>query len=152
MARSSVEIPQKLFFRIGEVSRLVELPSHVIRFWETQFPVLRPKKSSARHRLYRRQDVETILTIKRLLHEEKYTIAGAKRRLEEIREEEAGLLLEVAPPTPATRRRGLALVSANANREPLEVIREEIESLLRFLDEDEEQAGGAGGRRGGSEP
>lgn len=137
--RSLGEIPSdKIFFRIGEVSRIVGVQSHVIRFWETEFPAIKPKKSSSRHRLYRRQDVETILAIKRLLYEEKYTIAGARQRLSELMRQEKTPLAEIVGEPPAPRRRMLALVpQQQPPHDPLQTIREELESFLRFLDEDE---------------
>jgi DNA-binding transcriptional MerR regulator len=76
-----VEIPDKLYFRIGEVSRLVGVPPYVLRFWETEFPALAPKKSGSGHRLYRRKDVEVLLEVKRLLYEKRYTIEGARKFL-----------------------------------------------------------------------
>ena len=75
------DIPDKLYFRIGEVSRLAGVKQYVLRYWETEFPVLTPKKSGRNHRLYRRKDVETILEIKRLLYEKRYTIEGARNLL-----------------------------------------------------------------------
>ena len=78
----AVEIPQKMYFRIGEVSRLTDTKSFVLRYWETEFPMLQPVKSPKGHRLYRRQDIETVLEIKRLLYEEGFTIAGARRHLQ----------------------------------------------------------------------
>jgi len=74
-------IPDKLYFRIGEVSRLCGLPSYVLRFWETEFPQLKPTKSSTGQRMYRRLDVESVLRIKKLLYEEGFTIAGARQFL-----------------------------------------------------------------------
>src|SRR5262245_12914778 len=76
-----VVIPDKLYFRIGEVGRLCGLPGYVLRFWETEFPQLKPSKSSTGQRLYRRKDVENVLDIKRLLYGEGFTIAGAKQHL-----------------------------------------------------------------------
>jgi DNA-binding transcriptional MerR regulator len=76
-----VVIPDKLYFRIGEVSRLCRLPSYVLRFWETEFPQLKPSKSSTGQRMYRKPDVENVLRIKQLLYEEGFTIAGARQCL-----------------------------------------------------------------------
>ncbi|MBI4166734.1 MAG: MerR family transcriptional regulator [Acidobacteria bacterium] len=78
---AEVLIPEKDYFRIGEVSDLTQTKSYVLRFWETEFPMLKPVKSSTGHRLYRREDVQTILEIKRLLYEEGYTIEGARKEL-----------------------------------------------------------------------
>src|SRR5271169_4965809 len=76
---TDVVIPDKLYFRIGEVSRLCGLPAYVLRFWETEFPQLKPVKSSTGQRMYRRKDVEAALHIKKLLYEEGFTIAGARQ-------------------------------------------------------------------------
>src|SRR5437868_14358426 len=76
------EIPDKLYFRIGEVARLAGIKPYVLRFWETEFPALDPKKSGTGHRLYRRKHVKMVLEIKRLLYEKRYTIEGARKFLE----------------------------------------------------------------------
>ncbi len=78
---AEVVIPDKLYFRIGEVARLCRLPAYVLRFWETEFPQLKPTKSSTGQRMYRRRDVENVLHIKRLLYEQGFTIAGARQYL-----------------------------------------------------------------------
>ncbi len=78
---SDIVIPEKLYFRIGEVARLCHLPAYVLRFWETEFPQLKPTKSSTGQRMYRRRDVESVLKIKKLLYEEGFTIAGARQHL-----------------------------------------------------------------------
>src|SRR5580700_1264633 len=77
------EIPDKLYFRIGEVARLAGIKPYVLRFWETEFPALGPKKSGTGHRLFRRKDVELVLEIKRLLYERRFTIEGARKHLDE---------------------------------------------------------------------
>jgi DNA-binding transcriptional MerR regulator len=79
---AAADIPDKLYFRIGEVSRLVGVKQYVLRYWETEFPWLAPKKSGRNHRLYRRKDVELVLEIKRLLYEKRYTIEGARNLLD----------------------------------------------------------------------
>jgi len=76
------EIPDKLYFKIGEVSELLGVEPYVLRYWETEFPVLSPKKSGTGHRLYRRKDVELLLRIKHLLREKRYTIEGARQSLQ----------------------------------------------------------------------
>ncbi|HLI62748.1 MAG TPA: MerR family transcriptional regulator [Terriglobales bacterium] len=76
-------IPDKLYFRIGEVARLCRLPAYVLRFWETEFPQLKPAKSSTGQRMYRQRDVQNVLRIKKLLYEEGFTIAGARQQLKE---------------------------------------------------------------------
>jgi DNA-binding transcriptional MerR regulator len=76
-----VLIPDKLYFRIGEVATLCRLPAYVLRFWESEFPQLKPVKSSTGQRMYRRRDVESVLRIKQLLYEQGFTIAGARQQL-----------------------------------------------------------------------
>src|SRR6202161_3007318 len=74
-------IPDKLYFRIGEVATLCRLPAYVLRFWESEFPQLKPVKSSTGQRMYRRRDVESVLHIKKLLYEQGFTIVGARQQL-----------------------------------------------------------------------
>ena len=74
-------IPDKLYFRIGEVATLCRLPAYVLRFWESEFPQLKPVKSSTGQRMYRKRDVESVLRIKQLLYEQGFTIAGARQQL-----------------------------------------------------------------------
>ncbi|HEY0161703.1 MAG TPA: MerR family transcriptional regulator, partial [Edaphobacter sp.] len=78
---SGPEIPDKLYFRIGEVAKLCDLPAYVLRFWESEFPQLKPNKGGTGQRLYRRRDVETVLHIKSLLYDEGYTISGARQAI-----------------------------------------------------------------------
>jgi len=79
----AVVIPDKLYFKIGEVSALLEVQPYVLRYWETEFDVLKPNKAPSRHRLYRREDVELLMDIKRLLYTEGYTIEGARKKLKQ---------------------------------------------------------------------
>lgn len=76
-----IVIPDKLFFRIGEVARICSLPTYVLRFWETEFPQLKPSKSNTGQRLYRRKDVENVVRVKKLLYDDGYTISGARQFL-----------------------------------------------------------------------
>jgi len=78
-------IPDKSFFRIGEVSRLLDVQPYVIRYWESEFKTIRPIRTRSDQRLYRRKDVEELLTIRKLLYEEKFTINGARKRLQKMR-------------------------------------------------------------------
>ena len=94
---SEILIPEKLYFRIGEVARLCRLPAYVLRFWETEFPQLKPVKSNTGQRMYRRRGVENVVRIKQLLYEEGYTIAGARQHL---RDEGKGKKKQVALPFP----------------------------------------------------
>ena len=81
MTYPAVVIPEKLFFKIGEVCELAGVQAHVLRYWESEFPMLAPQKNRAGQRVYRKRDVEIALRIKELLYEDQYTIAGAKKRL-----------------------------------------------------------------------
>ena len=81
MTRPAVTIPEKLFFKIGEVCELAGVQAHVLRYWESEFPMLAPQKNRAGQRVYRKRDVEIALRVKELLYEDQYTIAGAKKRL-----------------------------------------------------------------------
>jgi len=88
-------IPDKFYFKIGEVSRILNVKPYVLRFWETEFR-LSPAKNRSQHRVYRRQDVETLLEIKRLLYEERFTIEGARAKLKELARERHQMKLELA--------------------------------------------------------
>ena len=89
------QIPDKFHFKIGEVSRILNVKPYVLRFWESEFR-LSPAKNQSQHRVYRRQDVETLLEIKRLLYEERFTIEGARSKLKELARERQQLKLELA--------------------------------------------------------
>lgn len=81
----TVQIPDRLYFRIGDVCRLAGLRAHVLRYWESEFPMLSPKKSGTNQRLYRRKDVELVLELKRLLYDQKFTLEGAREHLQQRR-------------------------------------------------------------------
>ena len=86
-----VEIPDKLYFRIGEVSKLVAVPTHVLRFWETEFKKIRPKRTPTGQRLYTQKDIRLILKIKNLLYEKRFTIEGARQHLGSVPKEQTGI-------------------------------------------------------------
>lgn len=93
-----VVIPDKLYFRIGEVSRLCGLPSYVLRFWETEFNQLKPTKSGTGQRMYRKIDVENVLRVKKLLYDQGFTIAGARQQLKaEVKRKQTPLPFAVPP-------------------------------------------------------
>lgn len=115
-----VELPNKLYFRIGEVAKIVGVKPYVLRYWETEFAVLKPGKTPSRHRLYRRRDVETLLEIKHLLYEEGFTIAGAKKKL---RESEKGTL----PPSPSAGEQ------QSSYRQVLQAVHDELRALHQLL-------------------
>jgi DNA-binding transcriptional MerR regulator len=120
---TSSEIPDKLYFRIGEVARLCEVPAYVLRFWESEFPQLKHNKGGTGQRLYRRRDVEMALRVKSLLKDEGYTIPGARQVLRaEFKQKEPQLpLLNTGAPEPSTRqlqslRRELQAIAAILSR------------------------------------
>ena len=118
-----VELPNKLYFRIGEVAKILGVKPYVLRYWETEFSVLKPGKTPSRHRLYRKRDVETLLEIKRLLYEEGFTIAGAKKRIKENEK------IEEAAPAPQVHDESPAPSLLEDHRKLLRAVREEIFSL-----------------------
>ncbi|MBM4257334.1 MAG: MerR family transcriptional regulator [Deltaproteobacteria bacterium] len=126
------ELPNKLYFRIGEVAKIVGVKPYVLRYWETEFSILKPGKTPSRHRLYRRRDVEMLLEIKTLLYEEGFTIAGAKKKIkenEEEREEERALPMIAAPLEEA-----IATLPPNHNHlELLRAIRDDLQVLYNML-------------------
>jgi len=116
------EIPDKLYFKIGEVSDLLGVEPYVLRYWETEFALLSPKKSGTGHRLYRRKDVELLLRIKHLLYDRKFTIEGARQSLHEA----------------ARGPKARSVKSAGAQRDlftadPLPEIRRELAGILEIL-------------------
>lgn len=122
------EIPDKLYFRIGEVARLAGIKPYVLRFWETEFPALGPKKSGTGHRLYRRKDVEMVLEIKRLLYEQRFTIEGARK------------FLETKPKAESPRNSARPAKSGASQRDlfdrsgpMLDAVRKELREILRLL-------------------
>jgi DNA-binding transcriptional MerR regulator len=105
---SGSDIPDKLYFRIGEVARLCEVPAYVLRFWESEFPQLKPHKGGTGQRLYRRRDVEMALRVKTLLYDEGYTIPGARQVFKsELKQKEPQLSLGIDDATPAADPRQL---------------------------------------------
>src|SRR5258706_5433497 len=108
-ASGEVVIPDKLYFRIGEVGRLCGLPCYVLRFWETEFPQLKPSKGSTGQRMYRRADVENVLRVKKLLYEEGFTIAGARQHMRtESKREQSPLPFAVPATNLSQLRQGRA--------------------------------------------
>jgi DNA-binding transcriptional MerR regulator len=97
MADEPVVIPEKLYFKIGEVCDLVGVQAHVLRYWETEFPMLSPQKNNSGQRSYRRKDVEMALRIKQLLYKEMFTIAGARKKLQTEQREGAKPKAELSP-------------------------------------------------------
>lgn len=122
-------IPDKTYFRIGEVSRLVGVDTHVLRYWEAEFTVIRPFRGKSKQRLYRRQDVIGLLQVKRLLHGEGYTIAGARKVLAELR----GGTATAPAARPATVRGDTEDRGPFPEQDLVEGIRRELLAMQRLL-------------------
>jgi DNA-binding transcriptional MerR regulator len=137
------QIPNKLFFKIGEVCEITDTQPYVLRYWESEFPALAPAKNSSGQRIYRRKDIETVLRIKQLLYEEGFTIAGAKKRLES----EAGgkgatpqamaslpeTVVADVPAEVASAAEAQAARTADETRAVLRELREELRGILTLL-------------------
>jgi DNA-binding transcriptional MerR regulator len=119
------KLPDKLFFKIGEVAQIVGVRPHVLRYWETEFAALRPMKTRGSHRVYRRKDVELAVLVRRLLHEEGLTMSGAKRRLRDLSRERA-TEGETEPANDASRQ-----VNLSAD---LLAVRRELAELVKAID------------------
>jgi DNA-binding transcriptional MerR regulator len=120
------KIPNKLFFKIGEVCEITDTQPYVLRYWESEFPALAPAKNTSGQRIYRRRDIETVLRIKQLLYEEGFTIAGAKKRLET---EMAG-----RAPTPSSLPPGGNGGDGDATKKALHEVRDQLREILTLLD------------------
>ena len=155
MSQAAPAIPEKLFFKIGEVCDIAGVQAHVLRYWESEFPTLAPQKNRAGQRTYRRRDVEMALRIKELLYDEQYTIAGAKKKLASeirggaVREASStakapgrslspppSLSGRIAPAAPAPQ----SAPPSNDQRAALHQIARELREILDLLDEGETEA------------
>jgi DNA-binding transcriptional MerR regulator len=116
----SPDIPDKLYFKIGEVSELLGVEAYVLRYWESEFPSLSPKKSGTGHRLYRRKDVELLLRVKHLLYEKRFTIEGARQWLQ----------AETKKPAAKSSKR---IQQELFSEDPLPEIRRELAEILALL-------------------
>jgi DNA-binding transcriptional MerR regulator len=134
----ATEIPDKLYFRIGDVARLAGIKPYVLRFWETEFPALGPRKSGTGHRLYRRKDVEMVLEIKRLLYEQRFTIEGARKFLE-VRPKTDGsgsakpAKRRSAKAAPVASAKGQADLFGSGASEMLDTVRKELLEIVQLL-------------------
>jgi len=124
MVKAGPEIPDKLYFKIGEVARITKVKPYILRYWESEFKIIKPQKSQGNQRVYRRKDVELIVFIKNLLYKEKFTLDGAKKRVREFKKEEkeAGKKSQMA--LPFTEKK---LQSEIRN------VRKELASVLKIL-------------------
>jgi DNA-binding transcriptional MerR regulator len=121
-----VEIPNKLYFRIGEVCRLLKLEPYVLRFWESEFPTLSPTKGANGRRMYRKKDVEMVVTIKDLLYERGFTIAGARKVLS--RKDDVAAVLSPVANSPKTQAQ-----KARPAPEKLDQVKLELRNILTIL-------------------
>ena len=124
------KIPNKLFFKIGEVCEITDTQPYVLRYWESEFPALAPAKNSSGQRIYRRRDIETVLRIKQLLYDEGFTIAGAKKRLES----ELQGRVDTPQPTPAGNGGGTGGGDGASGRDALKEVREGLREILTLLE------------------
>lgn len=138
VASDPVVVPDKLYFRIGDVARLCDVPPYVLRFWETEFPQLKPNKGGTGQRLYRKKDVEIALRIKRLLYDQGYTIPGARQTFRSEAVETAPLTAAapapvVLQPQPVPVDLGAQIRQDAQQRDRLQTLREELTALARLL-------------------
>jgi DNA-binding transcriptional MerR regulator len=122
-------IPNKLFFKIGEVCEITDTQPYVLRYWESEFPALAPAKNSSGQRIYRRRDIETVLRIKQLLYEEGFTIAGAKKRLE------VELAGRAETPAPVAQAAG----AEDRGHTALRQVREQLREILTLLERNDKK-------------
>ena len=144
MSQPAVVIPEKLFFKIGEVCELAGVQAHVLRYWESEFPMLAPQKNRAGQRVYRRRDVEMALRVKELLYEDQYTIAGAKKRLAyelrggKLRSADDGDAREELAnhdnEAPRARAAAAAPHKTGEDREALKKVASELREILALLE------------------
>jgi DNA-binding transcriptional MerR regulator len=156
MSQAAPAIPEKLFFKIGEVCDIAGVQAHVLRYWESEFPTLAPQKNRAGQRTYRRRDVEMALRIKELLYDEQYTIAGAKKKLaSEIRGNSGrettssapakAPMRSLSPPPSLAGRVGSSTPAASSGppshdqRRTLRQLAQELREILDLLDEGESE-------------
>ena len=118
---SETLIPEKVYFRIGEVSQLAQTKPYVLRYWETEFPSLRPSKTQTGHRLYRRKDVEAVFHIKRLLYEQGFTIEGARKQIAAVAK------------AAARQTEQKSLFNSNLDGAGLKLIQRELRNILTML-------------------
>ena len=149
--RPAVPIPEKLFIKIGEVCELAGVQSHVLRYWESEFPMLAPQKNRAGQRVYRKRDVEIALRIKELLYEDQYTIAGAKKRLandlraggkfrvvssDDTRADESeSLSVSSVSDSPSSSTNGTTSAKTAEDRKAIRQVAAELRELLSLLED-----------------
>lgn len=134
------DIPQKPYYRIGEVARILGLETHVLRYWESEFPQLQPVRAASKQRLYRLEDLERLFEIKELVHEQRYTIAGARQRLEDLKNQPEAEIESAPEPSneqqadQATGQLSLAMGPASLPPSERDEVLAELKDILRILD------------------
>jgi len=139
------QIPNKLFFKIGEVCEITDTQPYVLRYWESEFPALAPAKNSSGQRIYRRRDIETVLRIKQLLYDEGFTIAGAKKRLEaeltgRTPTPQTEAAKAVTPPASSSSPTPNSAAGDERGRAMLLEVREQLREILTLLEGDGRKA------------
>ena len=129
-AAEQVQIPEKLFYRINEVATITQVKPYVLRYWETEFPMLSPEKDENDQRRYRRGDIELVLEIKRLLYTEKFTIAGARKQLRHGSKPAAPEPVSVETPNANSE---FTSERARVFADSLSKLRQDVDDLYRFL-------------------
>lgn len=137
-AAEQVQIPEKLFYRINEVSTISQVKPYVLRYWETEFPMLSPEKDENDQRRYRKSDIELVLEIKRLLYTEKFTIAGARKQLrhgrtEAQRQANTEAIQTVAVEGSAGQGGGVSMERVRNFANQVHSLRQDVDELYRFL-------------------
>ena len=135
----------KLYYSIGEVSKIADIKQHILRFWEKEFPILRPKKTRGKNRAYRDRDIKIILTIKHLLYDEKYTLEGVRQRLQSDKDflkKRLSLPLEMFIQQSEARMKGPSKTSDVPERDAalLAELRQELQALLNLVTKKSEKA------------
>lgn len=130
-----VDFPDKLYFKIGEVTKITGIKQHVLRYWESEFPFIRPQKNQSNQRLYRRRDVEAVLAIKHLLYDKKFTIDGARKQLRD-----EGIDAALPPPDPEkvaeqARNKALEEMSDAMAKERARIIKSYTKQLVDLRQE-----------------
>src|SRR5262245_46028937 len=141
MGQAAVMIPEKIYFKIGEVCEIVGVQAHVLRYWETEFPMLSPQKNRSGQRSYRRRDVEISLRIKQLLYDEMFTIAGARKKLQsEMRETPKLKIVHPEPASDESKSQDTPSLFNDSNLDDLELDLDSIEPKVGAILSEQREA------------
>lgn len=133
----NTELPDKIYFKIGEVAEIVGVEPYVLRYWESEFPALRPNKSRSQQRLYRKRDVEVLLRIKKLLYEDMYTIAGAKKQLARAGDRSHSPQMDLSLPERPSAAAGSASSGPPLEAEVRQRLERELDEILSLVEAEE---------------